>query len=54
MDYINPNYFEIKADVNDENINDFDNFKPWTIEYKIPFEFTRPFSQVLRLNQVKL
>lgn len=43
MDYINPNYFEIKADVNDENINDFDNFKPWTIEYKIPFDFIKAF-----------
>ncbi|MGL4774597.1 MAG: carbohydrate-binding family 9-like protein [Clostridium sp.] len=43
MNYINPNYFEIKADVTEENQSEFDNFKPWTIEYKIPFEFIKVF-----------
>lgn len=43
LNYINPNYFEIKADVTDENVREFDNFKPWHIEYKIPFEFIKGF-----------
>lgn len=41
MNHVNPAYFEIKADVNDDNVDDFDNFKPWTIEYKIPFDFIK-------------
>lgn len=43
MTYVNPNYFEIKSDVNKENYRDYDNFKPWTIEYKIPFEFIKDY-----------
>ena len=43
LDYINPNYFEIKADVTSENYRDFDDFKPWNVEYKIPFEFIKDF-----------
>ncbi|MEG0295358.1 MAG: carbohydrate-binding family 9-like protein [Clostridium sp.] len=43
MDYINPNYFEIKADINQENYKEFSDFKPWTIEYKIPFNFIKDY-----------
>lgn len=43
MNYINPEYFEIKAEVNEENQREYDNFVPWTIEYKIPFEFIKVF-----------
>lgn len=41
MTYVNPKYFEIKSDVTTTNYRDFDNFKPWTVEYKIPFKFLK-------------
>lgn len=28
---------EVRADVNEINLSDFDNFKPWNIEYIVPF-----------------
>lgn len=43
MNYVNPSYFEIKADVNDSNIEEYNDFKPWRVEYKIPFEFIKVF-----------
>ncbi|MGL5151026.1 MAG: carbohydrate-binding family 9-like protein [Clostridium sp.] len=43
MTYVNPQFFEIKADVTVENQREFDNFKVWTIEYKIPFKFIKAF-----------
>lgn len=43
MTYINPDCFEIKAVVNENNYRDFDGFKPWTVEYKIPFQFIKDF-----------
>ena len=43
LNYINPSYFQITADVTKANFREFDNFKPWTIEYKIPFSFIKDF-----------
>lgn len=43
MTYINPDAFEIKSIVTANNYRDFDEFKPWTIEYKIPFKFINDF-----------
>ncbi|MGG7177914.1 carbohydrate-binding family 9-like protein [Clostridium paraputrificum] len=54
MNYINPNYFEIKADVTDDNYRDFDNFKPWTIEYKIPFVFIKDFFKDFEVKSGKI
>lgn len=61
MEYVNPNYFEIKADVTQENYKEFSNFKPWTIEYKIPFSFIKDFfkdfeaksGQIMKANFTK-
>ena len=41
--YVDPSYFNIKAEVTAENYKEYNNFKPWTIEYKIPFEFIKDF-----------
>lgn len=54
MNYVDPNFFEIKADVNDENVREFDNFKPWTIEYKIPFEFIKDFFPTFQVESGKI
>lgn len=43
LTYINPDCFNIKADITSENYKEYDDFKPWTIEYKIPFEFIKDF-----------
>lgn len=43
MTYVNPDAFEIKSIVTKDNYREFDNFKPWTIEYKIPFVFIKDF-----------
>lgn len=43
LTYINPNYFDIKADITDLNFKEYKDFKPWTIEYKIPFSFIKDF-----------
>ena len=41
MTYINPDAFEIKSTITKDNYRNFDNFKPWSIEYKIPFIFIK-------------
>ena len=41
MTYINPDSFKIKAIVTQDNYKDFDDFKPWTVEYEIPFIFIK-------------
>lgn len=43
MTYINPDVFEIKSIITKDNYKEFDNFKPWTIEYKVPFIFIKDF-----------
>lgn len=43
LDFINPNCFKIKTDINDDNYREFDNFKPWNIEYRIPLKFIKSF-----------
>lgn len=43
MDYINPSVFEIEAIVTTSNYREFDDFRPWTVEYKIPFKFIKDF-----------
>lgn len=54
MTYVNPNYFAIKADVTKENYRNFDNFKPWTIEYKIPFEFIKDYFKDFEVKSGKV
>lgn len=35
--------FEINTDVTSENKDQYDNFKPWNVEYKIPFSFIKKY-----------
>lgn len=43
LEFVNPNYFNIVTDINSENYSEYDNYKPWTLEYIIPFEFIKVF-----------
>lgn len=43
VDNIDLSMFEIKTDVNHDNYKEFANFKPWSVEYKIPFSFIRTY-----------
>lgn len=43
LTYIDPSYFNIKAAITDSNYKEYSDFKPWTIEYKIPFDFIKDF-----------
>lgn len=40
---VNSSIFNIKTDVTAENYKDFSNFKPWTVEYEIPFSFIQKY-----------
>ena len=43
LDFINPKYFEIVTDINSSNYKEYNNYKPWKVEYKIPFRFIKTF-----------
>lgn len=42
---VNEDYsiFNIRTSAKKDNLKDFDDFKPWTIEYKIPIEFIKKY-----------
>lgn len=40
---VDPSIFEIDTDINIRNKSNFNNFKPWHVEYKIPFDFIRKY-----------
>lgn len=40
---INPDIFEMKTSITKENAHEFNDFKPWCVEYKIPFSFVKTY-----------
>lgn len=42
--------FNIESSANKDNLEDFKDFKPWTVEYKIPFEFIKKFYENFSLE----
>lgn len=53
IDEENFKLLSIKSDINVENINEFDNFKPWSVHLFIPFEFIKIYFPSFDLNLVK-
>ena len=44
----------VKADVNERNIKDFNDFIPWTIEYIIPFELINKYYPNFKIENFKV
>lgn len=50
---VNEDYsiFNIKTSANKENLAEFNDFKEWTVEYEIPFEFINKFYSDFKLTE---
>lgn len=44
----------VKADVNAKNIKDFNNFKPWKVEYIVPFELIKKYYPKFKVENFKV
>lgn len=50
LDYVNTSIFNIKADVSSHNLDSFNDYKPWTIEFEIPYSFIRDYFPDFKLE----